>query len=92
MVLILEAQQFNVDSKFKDALEDHYARSVYTGSNGNGRYARNLVDQVLANMANRLGTESIIETRLLTNLDARDVPKPKGGEPVRKVKLGFQPE
>lgn len=89
---ILEAQQFTVDSKFKDALEDHYVSSDYSGSNGNGRYARNLVDQMLANMANRLGPESIIETRLLTNLDARDVPKAKGGEPVRKVKLGFQPE
>lgn len=89
---ILESQQFAVGSQVREALEQHYLGSDYTGSNGNARYARNIVDQILANMANRLGSQSIIETRLLTNLEAVDVPKPKRGEPVRKIRLGFQPE
>lgn len=89
---ILEAQQFTVDGEFKEALKDHYVGSDYTGSNGNGRYARNLVEKILANMANRLGSQSIIETQLLTNLDAKDIPNPNRVEPARKIKLGFQPE
>lgn len=89
---ILEAQKFSVGLKVKEALTNHFLRADYAGTNGNGRYARNLVDQMLANMANRLGEQSVLETQLLTNLDPQDVPVVWIEEPVKKIKLGFQPD
>jgi SpoVK/Ycf46/Vps4 family AAA+-type ATPase len=87
---LLGAQLFSVGPEIKVALEAHYQAANYKGSMGNGRYARNLVDQMMINMSNRLGEQSIIETRALTSLTQEDVPRAKNEQPVKRIKLGFQ--
>jgi AAA+ superfamily predicted ATPase len=87
---LLGAQLFSVGPEIKVALEAHYQAANYKGSMGNGRYARNLVDQMMINMSNRLGQQSIIETRALTSFTQEDVPRAKNEQPVKRIKLGFQ--
>lgn len=72
-------------------LHHHFSNSDYSGSAGNGRYARNVVDKMISNMANRLGAESMFETVALTSFIASDVPDTKT-QPSQRLKLGFQPE
>lgn len=84
----------NLELKVSDqvigALSDHYSKADYSGSAGNGRYARNLVDKMISNMANRLGAKSIFETVALSSFSEDDVPRPKIQQPAG-LKLGFQP-
>jgi SpoVK/Ycf46/Vps4 family AAA+-type ATPase len=72
-------------------LQRHFSAADYSGSAGNGRYARNVLDKMVSNMANRLGAQSIFETVALTSFTPEDVPVAKG-QPSKGFKLGFQPE
>ena len=89
-IRLLEAQQFSIGTDIKLSIDGHYQNADYRGSKGNGRYARNLVDQMLVNMTNRLGEKSIIETRALTQFTQGDVPIVKKDLTAKKVRLGFQ--
>ena len=88
---ILKSHQFEASSSFRDALTEHYRHADYLGNKGNARYARNLVDQILANMASRVGEQSVLDTRLLSNLEAADVPKVSVEVQPPSVRIGFQP-
>lgn len=72
-------------------LHRHFSAADYSGSAGNGRYARNVVDKMVSNMANRLGAQSIFETAALTSFTSEDVPK-ANVQASADFKLGFQPE
>jgi stage V sporulation protein K len=70
-------------------LQRHFSAIDYSGSAGNGRYARNVVDKMVSNMANRLGAQSIFDTIALTSFNSDDVPVAKA-QPSKDFKLGFQ--
>lgn len=88
---ILKSHQFEASSSVRDAITEHYRHADYLGNKGNARYARNLVDQILANMASRVGEQSIFDTRLLSNLEAADVPRVSGEVQPPGIRIGFQP-
>ena len=81
----------NVSEAVVSELHRHFSAADYSGSAGNGRYARNVVDKMISNMANRLGAQSIFETVALTSFSPEDVPAAKA-KPSKSFKLGFQPE
>lgn len=83
--------QITVSEPVVKKLHQHFLSADYSGSAGNGRYARNVVDKMVSNMANRLGAQSIFETVALTSFTAEDVPAAKN-RPSSGFKLGFQPE
>lgn len=86
-----KALQLSFSDPVVEALIRLYRAADYSGSAGNGRYARNVVDKMISNMANRLGSQSIFETVALTSFTAEDVPAAKT-RPSSGFKLGFQPE
>jgi len=88
---MIRVLQINVSEPVVKELHLHFSAFDYAGSAGNARYARNVVDKMISNMANRLGAQSMFETIALTTFVTEDVPrvktKPSGG-----IKLGFQPQ
>ena len=89
--LIAKKKGFDVDEKACEKLKDHLEIARTRSDFGNGRYARNLIENAVMTQASRLiakGVDTVTKTDLRT-ITAEDIVFPDEYEAETKRKIGF---